>query len=64
MENKKFLSVADVAVYMGISVATAYRVIRKLNAGLNSQGYMTMAGKVNRAYFFRKIYANQSREEE
>ena len=31
MENKRFLNVNDVADYLGISVPTAYKIIRRLN---------------------------------
>lgn len=38
MENKRFLQAQDVAEYMGISVPTAYRIIRQLNGELAAQG--------------------------
>lgn len=60
MENKKFLNVNDVAEYMGVSIPTAYKVIRKLNDELASQGYITIAGKVSSAYFTQKVYGTQS----
>ena len=56
MENKKFLNVDDVAAYMGISIPTAYKIIRKLNDELSAQGYITVAGRVSRAYFEHKTY--------
>ncbi len=31
MENKRFLTANDVAEYMGVSVPTAYKIIRRLN---------------------------------
>ena len=56
MENKRFLNVKEVAAYMDISVPTAYKVIRRLNDELSKKGYLTIAGKVSRAYFEEKIY--------
>ena len=56
MENKRFLNVDDVAGYMGVSVSMAYRIIRELNRELKAQGYLTVAGRVSRAYFEQKVY--------
>ncbi|MCR5357033.1 MAG: helix-turn-helix domain-containing protein [Lachnospiraceae bacterium] len=58
MKEKNFLTAADVAEFMGISVPTAYKVIRKLNDELKHQGYITIAGKISRIYFEKKIYSN------
>lgn len=60
MENKLFLNVNDVATCMGISIPTAYKIIRKLNNELVLQGYITVAGKISRAYFDQKVYGSQS----
>lgn len=56
MEEKKFLTASDVAAFMGISVPMAYKIIRRLNDELKSNGYITVAGKVSRAFFEKKIY--------
>ena len=53
--NKNFLCAADVSEYMGISIPMAYKIIRKLNDELKSQGYITVAGKINRHYFEAKV---------
>ena len=60
MEDKRFLNVNDVAVYMDVSVPKAYKIIRTLNAELNEKGYITVAGKVNRLFFEDKIYCGTS----
>ena len=52
--EKKFLGVTEVAAYMGISIPTAYKIIRTLNLELKSEGYITVAGRVNRDYFEEK----------
>lgn len=59
MEGNRFLNVNDVADYMGVSVPMAYKIIRKLNNELASQGYITVAGRISKAYFSQKIYASQ-----
>ena len=56
MENKRFLDASDVAEFMGISVPMAYKIIRRLNDELSSQGYITVSGKVSRCYFEQKVY--------
>ena len=60
MEDKRYLNVNDVAVYMDVSVPKAYKIIRTLNAELNEKGYITVAGKVNRLFFEEKIYCGTS----
>lgn len=60
MEDKRFLNVNDVAVYMDVSVPKAYKIIRTLNAELNEKGYITVAGKVNRLFFEEKTYCGTS----
>ena len=42
---------------LDVSRATAYRVIRELNAGLESSGIRTIPGKVNLAFFVEKYFA-------
>ena len=56
MDVKRFLNVNDVSEYMDISVPMAYKIIRALNEELRAQGYITIAGKVSRAYFEKKVY--------
>ena len=56
MENKRFLTAADVALYMDISVPMAYKTIRKLNDELVAAGYIIVSGRVSRTYFEKKIY--------
>ena len=60
MEEKRFLTAADVSDYMCISIPMAYKIIRKLNEELHAQGYITVSGKVNRRYFESKIYGEAS----
>ena len=58
MKDKKYLKAQDVAAYMEISVPLAYKIIRSLNDELVAQGYLVVAGRVNRAYFEKKIYSD------
>ena len=56
MSNSNFMDVNAVAEFMCVSVPTAYKIIRKLNDELESKGYITVAGKVNRKYFESKVF--------
>ena len=55
MLEKNFLNAADVSEYMNISIHMAYKIIRKLNDELKSQGFLTVSGRVNRNYFEQKV---------
>lgn len=56
MQNKIYYSAADIAGMLDISIASAYRIIKKLNAELDSRGYLTLPGKVSVIYFHEKFY--------
>ena len=56
MKEKKYLKAEDVAAYMEISIPMAYKIIRRLNDELVSQGYLVVAGRVSRRYFEQKVY--------
>ena len=53
--SKNYLNAADVSEYMGISIPMAYKIIRKLNDELREQGFITVAGRINRRYFEHKV---------
>ena len=48
VEKQSFMRAEDVAKELDVSVSHAYKIMRKLNAELKAQGYMTIAGRVNR----------------
>lgn len=56
MENKRYLTASDVAAFMGVSMAMAYKIIRQLNEELAAMGYLIVSGRVSRSYFEKKIY--------
>ena len=56
MENK-FIRVDEVAAELDVSKPYAYKLIRQLNEELKSKGYLTIAGRVNRQYFFERLYS-------
>ena len=53
--NENFLTAQDVATITGTSLSRAYKIIRQLNAELQSQGFYTIAGKINRRFFEQKV---------
>lgn len=57
MSQKRLVDADYVRESLGVSRATAYRVIRELNAELESSGVRTIPGKVNLAFFEEKYFA-------
>ena len=57
MDNK-FIRVDEVAQELSVSKPYAYKLIKKLNDELNEQGFITIAGRVNRQYFQERFYCN------
>lgn len=56
IEEKRFLTAADVADIMECSKNQAYAIIRQLNEELKEMHCVTIHGRVNKKYFFEKIY--------
>ena len=62
MDNK-FIRVDEVAQELSVSKPYAYKLIKKLNDELKEQGFITIAGRVNRQYFQERFYgAGKNRE--
>ncbi len=51
-----FISAHEVSELTGVSVTSAYKIIRDLNEELSKKGYLTISGKPSKKYFFEKIY--------
>ena len=58
MENK-FMRVEEVAEVLEVSTSFAYKVIRQLNDELKAKGFITIAGRINREYFYERLYHNE-----
>ncbi len=54
MANTTFMRVQDVADELGVSKSYAYKIVQKLNAELKEQGFLTIAGRVNKQYFLER----------
>lgn len=59
-EEKVFLSAREVATYLGIGEASAYKIVHKLNESLEKKGYLVIAGKIPTAYLKDQIYGGGS----
>ncbi len=55
MSENSFMRVDDVARELNISKSYAYKIVQRLNAELREQGYLTISGRINRAYFEEKL---------
>ena len=55
-QNELLLDVNQISSLMKISVPTAYKLIQKLNSELKQNGYIVIAGKINRRYFESKVF--------
>lgn len=54
--STQFMGAAEVAAACGVSLSKAYGIIRQMNSELKAGGFLTLAGKVPRKYFDRKVY--------
>lgn len=64
MPEKMFMKAEEVAEVMDVSVAYAYKVIRKMNEDLKKKGCITLSGRVDRKYFYEQFYCTQNRKGE
>ncbi len=55
MEEKSFMTVEEVAAELRVSKSKAYHILRELNAEMQKQGYLTVAGRVNASFFHKKV---------
>lgn len=53
---RQMMDVRDVQEALSVSEGAAYGVIRQLNEELKKAGYITVRGKVSRAYFEKRTY--------
>ncbi len=62
MENR-FIRADDVAQELNVSKPYAYKLIRKLNEELKAKGFITIGGRVNRQYFYERLYGTGKEKE-
>ena len=56
MAEKMFMRVREVAEALDVSAPYAYKLIRKLNGELKKAGCITIAGRIDRKFFYEKFY--------
>lgn len=54
--KNRFIRAEDVAQELNVSKPYAYKLIRQLNEELKAKGFITIAGRVNRQYFYERLY--------
>ena len=54
--ESKVYTAEEVAAILGVSRSTAYREIKRLNAELEAQGYITITGKISKRFFNERAY--------
>lgn len=62
MKNQ-FMRAEEVARELEVPRSYAYMLIKQLNAELREEGYMTIAGRVNRLYFQERLYGTSNQKE-
>ena len=50
----------DVAKELNCSKSHAYKIVKSMNRELASQGYITMAGRIPRAYWAKKMFGYEA----
>ena len=55
MKNR-FICAEEVAQELSVSKPYAYKLIRQLNDELKAKGFITISGRVNRQYFYERLY--------
>ena len=58
MNKTIFISAGEIAQELGISKPHAYKIIKGWNDELKKNGFLVIAGKVNRSYYREKIYSS------
>jgi len=59
MAEKMFMRVGEVASVLDVSMPYAYKLIRKLNEELKKSGCITIAGRIDRRFFYEKFYGSK-----
>ena len=58
-----FLTAPEAAKLLHISTSHAYKIIHRLNQELKAQGFLTIAGRINRDYLLQRTMGKKSEEE-
>lgn len=56
--NKIYYTAQELSEILGVSLTYSYKLIKKLNKSLEENGYITIPGRVSKAYFNEKFYGH------
>ena len=62
--SKMFMNVKEVMEVLEVSESYAYKLMKRLNRELQAMGCQTIAGKVDRKYFYEQFYGTRSKKTE
>lgn len=63
LENKVFVTAAEVSQDLQVSKPYAYKLVREMNDELKKKGYLTIAGRVSRAFYQEKLYGTANKDQ-
>ena len=63
MAESTFIRADEIVRELGISEASAYKLIRTLNEELNEKGFYTVRGILSRKYFLERVYGVEKAQE-
>lgn len=53
--EKRYYTAPEVAEFLGVSLTSAYRIIKQLNDNLKAEGFIVVPGKIGKSYFHKKV---------
>ncbi len=59
-EKRAYVTADDVADIMGVSKSYGYKIIKQLNNELKKDGFITVSGKVPKAYFEKRCFGYEA----
>lgn len=59
---KIYYTAKDLSEMLGVSLAKSYEIIKKLNIELEQKGYITIRGKISKAYFSERWYGLEDKK--
>ena len=62
MAERMFMRVGEVAEALEVSIPYAYKLIREFNKELKRKGCITIAGRIDRKFFFEKFYGTNNND--
>lgn len=61
--KKAYIDAKELSEILGVSSSKSYEIIRELNAELRDMGFITISGRVSRAFFKKKWYYGEGEAE-